>query len=308
MMKNNYLIISNDKVTIDYNINQIIKKINNSDLEIIKYNYDEQDIDSLLEELNTYNFLSNCKLVIYNNCSFLSKDIDKKIKELKKYLDTPGDNFLILINDSLSEKKEIKDLLSNVDIIKENLNIEKLIKDNLCEYKMDSRTINYLINYCLNNNEKIINELDKLKCYKMDENDKTITIDDINQVVIRDYDDDIFDLVNEIVKKNKKEAFDLYYRILSKEKDSVNIIASVSGSIRNLYSTKILYEKKYKQQEISEILKIKPYAVQISLENSYNYSSKKLLNLLNILSDMDYKTKSGNGQARIMFEMFLLSL
>ena len=307
-MKNNFLIISSDKVTIDYKIKEIIKKINIRDLEVIKYNYEDFSIDSLLEELNTYNFLAKCKLVIYENCLFLSKESDKSIKELKKYLDKPSDNYLILLNDSISEKKEIKELLYNVERINEDLNIDKIIKNNLDEYKMDSKTINYFINYCLNNNEKILNELDKLKCYKMDEIDKTINIDDINNVVIRDYNDDIFDLVNKIIKKNKNEALELFYRILSKEKDCVNIIASVSGSIRNLYSTKILYEKKYKQQEISDILKIKPYAVQICLENSYNYSSKKLLNLLNLLSDMDYKTKSGNGQARIMFELFLLSL
>ena len=307
-MKNNYLIISDDKITIDIAIKDIIKKINISDLEIIKHSYDEFDIDSLLEELNTCNFLSTCKLIIYENCMFLSKDTDKKIKELKKYLDNPADNYLIMINDSLSERKEIKDILNNVEVINNKVNIDKIIKDSLGEFKMDSKTINYLISYCLNNNEKIINELEKLKCYKLDESDKNITIDDINKVVIRDYNDDIFDLVNKIIKHDKNKAFELFYRLLGKEKDAVNIIASVSGSIRNLYSTKVLYEKKYKEHEIVDILKIKPYAVQIALENSYNYSSKKLLYLLNLLSDIDYKTKSGNGQAKILFEMFLLSL
>ena len=307
-MKNNYLIISDDKITIDIAIKDIIKKINISDLEIIKHSYDEFDIDSLLEELNTCNFLSTCKLIIYENCMFLSKDTDKKIKELKKYLDNPADNYLIMINDSLSERKEIKDILNNVEVINNKVNIEIIIKDSLGEFKMDSKTINYLVSYCLNNNEKIVNELEKLKCYKLDESDKNITIDDINKVVIRDYNDDIFDLVNKIIKHDKSNAFELFYRLLTKEKDTVNIIASVSSSIRNLYSTKVLYENKYKQQEIVDILKIKPYAVQIALENSYNYSSKKLLYLLDLLSDMDYKTKSGSGQAKILFEIFLLSL
>lgn len=307
-MKNNYAIISDDKITIDSKINEIIKKINNKNLDIIKFDYNEQDIDIVLEELNTYNFLANCKLVIYENCSFLSKDSDKKVKDLKKYLDNSTDNYLVLINNSLSEKKEITELLKNVEIIKGNINIESVIKNNLDDFKMDSKTINYFKTYCLNNNEKIINELNKLKCYKMNETDKNINIDDINNIVIRNYDDDIFDLVNKIIKKDKNNAFELFYRILSKEKDTINIIASVAGSIRNLYSAKILHEKNYKQNEIAEILNIKPYAVQIALENSYNYSSKKLIFLLDLLSDMDYKTKSGNGQAKILFEMFLLSL
>jgi len=137
-MKNNYLIIFNDKVTINNKIKEITEKINIDDLDIIKYSYDECDIDSLIEELNTYNFLASCKLVIYDNCSFLSKETDKNIKKLKIYLDKPSENYLILINDSLSEKKEIKELLSNVEIISASLNIQKIIKDNLNEYTVAS--------------------------------------------------------------------------------------------------------------------------------------------------------------------------
>ena len=308
-MKDNFVLISNDKITIDSTIKRIIKKINNKDLEIIKCDYPDVTINTVLEELNTYNFLSNCKLIIYNNCSFLNKDADKSIKELKKYFINPSENYLIMINDSLSDKKEIKELLStNVEIIDECVSSEKVIKDNLEDFVMDSRTSKYLCDYCLNNNEKIVNELTKIKNYKYDSENKTITIDDINNIVTRDYNDDIFDLVNAIIKKNKTKAFELFYRLMQKEKDSINIVASVAGSIRNLYSVKVLQEKKYKQAEISEILGIKPYAVTIALENCNNYSSKKLLYLLDCLSEMDYKTKSGNGQADILFEMFLLSL
>ena len=71
-MKNNIIILSDDKVTIDLAIKDIIKKINIKDLEIIKYDYPLTTIDYVLEDLNTYNLLSNCKLIIYENCSFLN--------------------------------------------------------------------------------------------------------------------------------------------------------------------------------------------------------------------------------------------
>lgn len=309
MIKNNYLIVSNDKVNIDSKIKNIIDNIKVEDIEIIKYDYPDVSIDLVLEELNTYNFLSNIKIIIYYNCTFLSKDSDKSIKNLKKYLDNSSDNYLILINDSLSEKKDIKDLLANnIEIINNKISSEMLIKDNLDFCKMDSKTIKYFAEYCLYNNEKIINELSKLKCYKYSESDKNITIQDINNIVLKDYDEDVFDLVNAIVTRNKDKAFAVYGRISSKEKDSVNIIASVAGGIRNLYSVKVLQEKKYSQNDISNILGIKSYAVQVARENCDNYATKKLLSLLNTLADIDYKTKSGNGRGNSLFEMFLLGL
>ena len=307
-MKNSFVIISNDKVNIDLNIKKIIKKINIKDLEIVKFDYPDSSIDTVLEELDSFNLLSSCKLVIYYNCQFLNKEADKSIKQLKKYLDNQSDNFLIMVNDLISEKKDIKELLNNVIILNEVISSNKIVVDNLDDLKMDNRVIDYFCNYCLNNNEKILNELEKIKNYKFEDENKNVTIEDINNIVIRDYNDDIFDLVNAIIKKNKTRAFELYYRLIQKEKDSVNIIGSIASSIRNLYSVKTLSEKKYKPNNISELLGIKPYAVQIALENCNNYSSKKLLTLLDTLADIDYKTKSGNGDSNILFELLLLSL
>lgn len=308
-MKNNYVIVSDDKITIDSKIKKILEDIKIKDIEVVKYDYPDVTINDVLEELNTYNFLSNCKMVIYNNCTFLSKDTDKSIKELKKYLDNPSDNFLVMCNDSLSEKKDIKELLTNnTEIIDNKISSEVLVKNNLEYCSMDNRTVKYFCDYCLYNNEKILNELNKIKSYKYSEKDKNITIEDINSIALRDYDEDIFDLVNSIVANNKNKSFELYYRLSQKEKDSVNIVASVSSSIRNLYSVKVLKNKKYSQNEISSILGIKPYAVSIAMQNCDNYSTKKLLFLLNTLADIDFKTKSGNGRGNTLFEMFLLSL
>ena len=307
-MTNNYLIISSDKVTEDSHINKILKdnKLNDDSVEIIKYDYPDIAIDTVLEDLNTYNFLSSCKVIIYNNCSFLAKDNDKSLKELNKYLENPSDNYLIMISDSLNEKKELnKDKL---EIIDGKISSEELIKKNLEHCFMDSKTIKYFVDYCLNNNEKILNELNKIKCYKLSEDNKNITKEDIDNIAIRDYDEDIYDLVNAIAEKDKNKAFELYGRISQKEKDSVNIIASVAGKIRTLYSVKVLSESRIKPSDIASILGVKPYAVQSALEKCNNFSTKKLLSFLNTLADIDYKSKCGIGKGNTLFEIFLINL
>lgn len=308
-MNNNYVIVSSDKINIDSRIDNILSLHKIKDFEKIKYDYPDITIDTVIETLNTYNFLSSIKVVIYNNCSFLGKESDKSIKILKKYLENSSDNILIMINETISESKDIKDLLSkNITVMDNKISSEVLIKDNLEDCIMDNRTIKYFADYCLNNNEKILNELEKLKSYKYSETDKTITIEEINSIVMRDYDEDIFDLVNAIASRKKDKAFELYHRILKKEKDSINIIASISSNIRNLYSVKVLLDKRINSQEISNILGIKPYAVQVASDTCNNYSEKKLLSLINALAEIDYKTKSGNGRVNALFEMFLLSL
>lgn len=308
-MKHNYIIVSNDKITIDSRIKNIIADINQKDIEIIKYNYPETTIDTVLEDLNTYNFLSNMKVIIYYYCSFLDKDPDKYLSKLKKYYKSSSENFLILVNDSINEKSEIKDLLNKeVEVISTRVSSEVLIKNNLKECMMDNKTVKYFANYCLYNNEKILNELEKLKCYKYSEKDKNITIEDINNIVLRDYDEDIFALVNAIVQKNKNTAIDIYKRVSQKEKDTVNIVAGVAYGIRNLYCVKVLKEKKYKTSSICNILGAKEYSVRVAEENCDNYSTKKLLFLLDTLADIDYRSKSSNISGNALFEIFLLNL
>ena len=308
--KHNFIIVSDDKIVIDSKINKIIEDENlkKNEAEVIKIDMLENSISDLLEELDTYNFLSNYKIVICYNCKFLEGEANAELKKLKAYVENPSDNYLIMITSKISDKKDIKELIKDIEVIDSGISTELLIKRNLEEFKMENKTVKYFANYCLRNNEKILNELEKIKCYKYNDPLKIITEEDINKLVIRDYDEDIFDLVNAIAHNDKNKAFDIYERIIKKQKDSITIIASIASQIRLLYSVRFLSDKKKNVNEIAKIVNVKPIAVSIALENCYNYSEKKLISLLNELADIDYKIKSGNTNGNTLFEIFLMGL
>ena len=70
----NYLILSEDEITIKSNIDKIIKESKFKDYELIKYDLTVNSINEVLEELDTYNFLTTNKIIVlYNStcsCSF----------------------------------------------------------------------------------------------------------------------------------------------------------------------------------------------------------------------------------------------
>lgn len=309
-MKNNYLIVSDDKIVIDNKISKILSEINIKGIEIIKYDMSEITIPSIIEELDTYNFLSSCKMVVCYNCTFIEGEVNKDLKLLKNYISNPSDNYLILVASKISDKKDIKEFLaSGIEIIDSGISSEVLVKNNLKEFKMENRTVKYFVSYCLSNNEKILNELEKLKHYKADSSDKLITVEDIEKVVIKEYDEDIFDLVNAIAQRNKPKCFDIYFRISQKEKDIVNIVASIASQLRILYSVKVMSQGKLSIENMAKILKVKSGAVSIALNNCGNFSEKKLLFLLNELAEIDYKTKSGKiSNSSTLFKTFLMSI
>lgn len=301
-MKNNYLIISLDKFNAQFNLDIILKSIK-EDYDLIKYLYPDTSFAKLTEELDTFNLFTNKKVVILENFELVD---EKDLSVLIKYLEKPSDNYLILVANSIK-----KNILSKIDkyleIIEKYINSEDLIKKNLEHYKMDNDTIKYFAIHCLNNNEKILNELNKLKILKINDDEKIITKEDIIFNIVRDYEDDPFILPNAISKKDKFKAIEIFHRLSSKEKDSVKLLATISHQIRNLYIAKVL-SSKMTPEEIADFTNQKLYPVKLAINNSENYTETELIDMLDALSDIDIISKSEYKDIDLLFELFILGL
>ena len=276
-------------------INNIISKY--KDYEVIKFT-DLETNESPLEELNTMNFLVEHKLVIIDNAT-----IDD---DLIKYIDNPNkDNILVIITDKL-DKKIDKEIGSKVNKLKSEINIKDVINDNLEDYKMDNFTISYLINYCMNDNDKIITELEKLKAYKLEE--KEITKDDIDLLVEKTISNNIFDLSDAIIKKDKRNSIEIYNNIINKGTDTASIIGLVGSTYILYLQCKILFKDGKNKDSIAEYLGIHPYRVSLALEQSTRYSREDLMNILKELFNLDYQFKIGNGSLEDNFKQFIINL
>ena len=309
---NIYIIESSDYVVISSRINDILKKNKLTSDMIIKYDLIETPISVAIEDLDTYNFLSSNKVVICDNAHFLTASKPKGAvvhdeEELERYLKNPSsDNVLILICDKIDSRKKLVKLVDKKNILGGEVDISDLIKERLDGYKMDFKTIKYLISYCDNDNERILNELEKLKCYKLEE--KEITINDIDEAVIKLTGDNIFNLIDAIVAKNKSRAYSITQELINKGEDISKIIIMTSDQFRLMYQVKSLLKEGYNQESIASKLKIHPYRVKLAIEKGYNYSSKTLLSNLDYFFNLDYMIKSGNNNPKLVFELFLANL
>lgn len=306
-----YLFITNDKVTLDEKLNEIIKK--NKDAEVVRYDLIETPISRLVEDLDTYNFLANKKIIIGHNASFLSSDktknlVEHDIEKFKKYIENPSqDNILILICNNIDKRLKItSEYIKKAEVIEEVANIHNLINKRLEDYKMDNQAEKLLLEYCLNDYERTLNEIDKLKLYKLD--DKIITTNDIEEIVIRSMDDNIFHLIDSILTGNKKYAFSLYENFLLHGEQIVNIIRLLSNKIRLIYQVKILLNDGNSDQKISKLLKIHEYPVKLAREASYRYSEDILLQNLEKLAKLDLEIKSGDTNGQVEFEIMLAAI
>lgn len=309
---NTYIIESSDYVVINAKIDDILKKNHLTHDMVIKYDLIETPISTAIEDLDTYNFLSSNKVVVCDNAYFLTSNrprgaIVHNEELLEKYLKNPSsENILIMICDKIDTRKKLVKLVDKNNILGGEIVIDDLIKSHLDDYKMDYKTIKYLIDYCDNDNERILNELEKLKCYKLD--DKTITMEDINNIVIKLTGDNIFSLIDSIVLKNRSKAYLITQELLDKGEDINKIIVMVSDQFRLMYQVKLLLKEGYNKDTIATKLKVHPYRVKLAMEKGYNYSSKVLLTNLDYFFNLDYMIKTGNNNPKLVFELFLANL
>lgn len=304
-----YLIESVDFQSFQNEKDKIIKDMGFKDASIDSYDLEEVSLENALEDLDTYGFLSNKKVIILTNIENLKYDENKTcLDHLFKYINNPNpDNLLIIYskgNNTLKTIKELKKICKNIEV---NISIKDYIKKTLKDYKIDFKTINMLDEYCLGDFTKIVSECDKLKNYKCD--DKIITCEDIDALVnkkLGDSRDLTFSFSRSLALKDKKDALEKYHELLEYNIEPLSIIGLLASQIRIIYQVKLLEDKK--DREIADILSEKEFRIKKTRELTRLYSRNELLRLMQKLSNMDYRLKTEDIDGNSLIELFILNI
>lgn len=120
--------------------------------------------------------------------------------------------------------------------------------------------------------------------------------------------DNIFNLVDSILKGNKQKVFVTYQDLLLQGEQPSSILSKLANKIRLIYQVKVLAKVGKSDQEIGKNLNIHPYPVKLARESSYNYTESMLTEYLEKLAQVDYEMKSGNITAELSFEVFMASI
>lgn len=310
MKSNFYLYYGDDISLINNEIGKLKNKIGISG-DIIYY--DIENISDIVVESSTIGMFNPYKFIVIDTSSYFSSKKDMDISSLTNYFDNYNVNSYLIFtygSSSIDSRRKLFKLISDNGVVKkleansEYLNdfISNYIKDN--GYSMDMNSMSYLLSRCDNNIDNIRNELDKLMLYKL--YDKVITREDISLLTIDDINDTVFELVSSILKNNNEKAMKLYYNFINNGMDVSQIIAVISNQIRLLFQVKRLYNSGKSNDEIAKILEFKSvYRVKYLLNDCYYYSESDLLKYLSKLAYIDKSIKTGNGDGRLLLELFI---
>lgn len=315
-MANNYFIENEDNFLIEEKIKEIIKKEKFNDVTPTTYDLELTSLENALEDLDTYSFLTNKKVIIIRGLDKIVKknldyDIDSSLDHLYKYLKNPVDDNLLIIRVNKSDSKQnmYKKLKSLCTVEEIKTDIKKLVQDKLKDYKLEKRFIDYLIEYCNNDITKISNEVEKLKNYRLEE--KELTIKDIDDLVIKEYGDSknlFFSFLENVGKKDIENSLKSYRELKNYDMNDLGLLTSISNQVRLMYTVKVYEEKKYSNDEIAKRINAKPYRIMKIRELTRLYTLEEIRGLMIKLEEIDLKTKSTDESTNSLIENFIINL
>lgn len=302
-----YLIEGLNDVLIQKEIDKIILDNKNDEVEVIRYDLTENLIDVVIEDLDTYDMFLKQKIVICTNPVFLQeKDENFNTLKFEKYIKNPSDNILIIVTNKLNNRLKITNLVTEYfKLIKiKEISYDNFVKENIKGYKMDSLTIKYFLNKVGKDYNMILQELIKLKNYKLDT--KVITNSDIDLITNQNIEASIFDLIDAIIKKDKVKSYELYNHFINNGTEVFQILILLSNQIRLIYNVKVLSH--LSDFEISNKLGVKEYPVKLARSKGFSYKKGELLNLLYDLSIIDEDIKSGKQLIDVSLLTFVMQM
>lgn len=282
------------------------------DTPLIRIDAQTQKIDDLLFEMDSFSIFDEAKMIVVENCTFLSsKDTTKySIQQLINRSDIETIVVYCCLSDKLDQRKKlVKELISKSQVIScialDEKSKPSYVND-ICKkigLYMDYDAMKRFNTIIGLDSLRIENELNKLRLYS-----DTITIDDVTALVSPEPLNDVFKMVNALFEKNALRFLAFYRNFRELNMEPVAINGLLSGQIRFLFQVKVLMQEGKVKEEIASELKAHPYRIQLTMQRADKFTCDELLDMLDSLATLDQNIKTGKIDKDEGFEQFALDM
>ena len=325
-----YLFYGEETYLLETRVKKIKKEYQQLILGINFIQIDDTNAEELIADLETPAFGFDKKLIIAKNTGLFKKEkkTTKTDSKKKKVDDTKlplNEKIAKYIQENSEELKDIVDLVFVEQEVDKNAlyqAIEKVgevkefallklpdlianIKKITVAYKVniDDATAKYLVECCGTSMQDLINELRKLIEYKGE--NSNITKQDIDLLCTKQIQAVIFDLTDNLGKKETSKALKVYNGLISNKEPIQKILITLYNHFKKLYIIKIA--EKY-NEDVATAMNLKPN--QLFLVSKYKtqaryFETQELREVLEALIDLDANYKIGLISLEIGLEAIL---
>ena len=245
---------------------------------------------------------------------------DEDLKQFENYLGNPSEStrLVIFAEGKLDSKRRLVKLLKrDAQIIEATTPKEQDLKRYFSSQaqELGLHFVGDSLDQLLLKSGYDFGELQKnlalLQAYK---EDGQITLQDIEEVVPKSLQDNIFDLTQMILKRQIDQARNLVKDLRLQGEDEIKLIAILLGQFRMFSQVKIFSEEGQSESQIVASLselsgrKVNPYQVKFALRDSRRLTLSFLKQAMMTFIETDYAIKSGTYEKDYLFDLALLKV
>lgn len=319
-----YLLYGEEKYLLENSLSKLLKEFGEKINGINFINLDSTNVQNIISDIETPAFGYPRKLILVKDSQLFKKQSrgkkgassgeNKNVSKIAEYIDENiemiKESVVIIFVEDEVEKNELYKVIEKNGIVHEfaKLKLPEIVKKlkaicNAYKVNVDEPTLRYFVESCGTNMQDLINEIRKQIEYAWQGG--TITTKSIDLLAIKQLDSVIFDLTDNLGKRNIEQALKVLKNLIYAKEPIQKILITLYNHFKKLYFTKLAING---NKNVAQSLNLKPN--QTFLVSKYTMQSKyfkenELREILQEFINLDYNSKIGNIDAYLGLETIL---
>lgn len=285
----NFLIFTGPELGLmDIYINQIAKVLQTSPKRV-------DNVAGAISSSKIFSLTSGNKYsIVRGDKALLTSDkLQEKVKTIKDYL--------IVIYDSIDKRsklyKDFEDSIVTFSYMDEKTLISLLSR----KIQLSQDNLKWLVAACGHDYARCLLEINKLNLFDEDKNELFDTFRK-DGVIHSEIGDVIFQFVDAVMTRKKASSWKLYELLKLKGESNIKIISLLYTNFKALLSVQFCKEPTVENTGLT------PYQITINKNRRGIYKDYELLDIMKLLSKVDYNIKNGIIEEAISVEYLLVKL
>ena len=175
-------------------------------------------------------------------------------------------------------------------------------KKNQCDIEVNA--LNLLIEYVKHDMWRLFQEIQKLSNYKKG----VVTKEDVMLLVRPSIENYIFETIDSLASKNKKQAMVLLKNHINAGESPLYMLSMIAYQFRNFLVVKDALDRKVPYYLIAKSSGLHPFVVQKSMQLATRFSMENLQTIYRNIFEVDEAMKTGKIDPEMALEMLVAEL
>nr|WP_223877187.1 DNA polymerase III subunit delta [Lactiplantibacillus pingfangensis] len=311
--------------TVDYLADQLKQQLiqvipsEERTMNVGSYDMETTPVAVALDDAMSAPFFGERRLVFINHPYFLTGEhqknkIDHDLDALQTYFDQPEPATILVLMAPYEKldarKKLVKSLKKQATIVEVNQVSERetqaYVQQALQAKKItiEPAAFQELLNRTDGQLGLIMAQLPKLMIYAAQS--QQIDLAAVNALVTKSLTQNVFDLVNDVLRYQTQAAVELYHELVAAQEAPLKINAILLGQFRLLLQVKILERAGYSQGSLASTLKVHPYRVKLAMQVVRQFNQETLRAAYLGLLQTEVQMKTTQRDPELLFELFMV--